>query len=262
MTDDKRGSEVAGFERWMTLAFGRERDDAFTDPIDVRLHRRLGELYLGRRDWKRASNQLRLARLAAPRDIYVLRPLGQAYMTHYLDSDSLASAAERDELTSRIQEVLAAIEELDPEAYVKTPDAAALRIKFERKATRNTERAIEICERALRNNPDSYYLADILGQTWLELDNLGKAREAYEQAVEILDRLQENNVWTFATSATANLVLGRPDRARESLAKLKRLSARPSSAELDTVARGIRDVAGRLNLTEPDIEGLLQLLQA
>src|SRR5688572_22759551 len=79
----KRLSELAGFERWMMLAFGRDTEEDATSggiPIDVRLHRTLGEMHLGQRQYSHAVRQLRLAWRAAPRDIYVLRPLAEASM--------------------------------------------------------------------------------------------------------------------------------------------------------------------------------------
>ncbi len=249
-----RTSEIAGFERWMMLAF--ERPD---DAIDVRLHRRLGELHLGRRDYARAVTQLDLARRAAPRDIYVLRPLGQAYMNHYMALDATAPEAERDGIKSKVHDVLAAIAELDPDAYRKTPEAAALRARFERRAMANPNGAAAIYQEALQHNPDSYYLADVCGQTWLELKEFEKAREVYQRAVEIIDRVKEVNVWTCATAATANLVLGQGDRTRENLAKLKSLGARPS--ELAAIARGLREVAGQLRLSDTDVNDLLRLIE-
>src|SRR5262249_33323435 len=48
LQNSDRLSELSSFERWMSLAFGRDGEAAGV-PIDVRLHRRLGELYLGQK---------------------------------------------------------------------------------------------------------------------------------------------------------------------------------------------------------------------
>src|SRR5262249_60820143 len=96
LTGDKRLSEVGGFERWMMLAFGREgNEDPRTGgiPIDVRLHRRIGELHLGQPQYSHAVRQLPLAWRAAPRDIFVLRPLAEASMKNLLAAGADAACA-------------------------------------------------------------------------------------------------------------------------------------------------------------------------
>ncbi len=242
---DTRGSELAGFERWMNLAFGREGETADV-PIDVRLHRRLGELYLGRREFGRAVRQLELARRAAPRDIYVLRPLGQAHMSRFLEKH--ASTDEAGAMTDRIRAVLDAIHQLDSDAFTSNPDAAALYGKYQRRALGDPAAAIRTFEVALGQNPDSYYLADLLGQAHLQAGNLDAARATYEIAIEVLDRLAakgETNVWTYATCATACLVLGDFDRVRSSLAAIAREDDLNVEI-LDTIRRGIHEVGERL----------------
>jgi hypothetical protein len=91
------------------------------------LHRRLGELYLAQKDFAPAAEQLELAWRAAPRDIYLLRPLIEARMKHLLaeQANSAAVGARED-----IEPLLVAIKGLDPEAFVSSADAAALHGKY------------------------------------------------------------------------------------------------------------------------------------
>src|SRR5262249_55960147 len=74
-----RFSEVAVVENWLDVAFGRESADR-QRPLDVRLHRRLGELYGSGGQDSDAARQFELARQLAPRDIFLLRRLGKAYL--------------------------------------------------------------------------------------------------------------------------------------------------------------------------------------
>ena len=144
-----RLSELDGFLRWMTLAFGREiadNADGSDVPIDVRLHRRLGELYLGQRRYDLAVRQLRLAWRAAPRDIYVLRPLAEASMKRLLERDAAAmdSAAR-----AEIEMLLDTIRELDDNAYRASPEAAGLLAKYLRRVVGNPRQALVVYQEGL-----------------------------------------------------------------------------------------------------------------
>ena len=249
---DDRGSELQGFQQWLDLAFGREGPSA-TVPIDVRIHRRLGELYLQRKDYARAVTQLSLARRLAPRDIYILRPLSEAYMKRSLLQSEPKRAPEE------ITEVFEAIEELDGDAFVANPDTAALYGKYYRLVLREPSEAIKTFRKALKHNPKSYYLADVLAQTQLECGDEAGARKTYRQALNILDGLDESNIWTYATAATAHIVLGEQEFARVALRKLAGL--RPSTNEIASVRRGVSGVAGYLKVSPSDLEDLLGLLQ-
>jgi hypothetical protein len=65
-----RASEVAYLHDWLNVAFGRERGE--TDrPLDFRIHRRLGELYMRSGNHASAARQFELARTLAPRDLQI-----------------------------------------------------------------------------------------------------------------------------------------------------------------------------------------------
>ena len=251
-----RLSELKGFQRWMTLAFGRDGETAGI-PIDVRLHRRIGELHLAQKDFAAAVEQLQLARRAAPRDIYVLRPLVEATMKGLLagPADDVASKSQKN-----IESLLEAIKELDPDALVSTPDSAALFGKYLRTVEKKPDSAAEVFATALKANPNSYYLADLLAQTQLELRRSDEAKGTYRQAISIIERLGENNLWSHATAATAHLALGEIDRAHEHVVAIGKLGP-ISRAEVDTICSGLRHVAERSGIAQSAIDKVLTELQ-
>jgi len=250
-----RLSELGGFQRWMTLAFGRDADAAGV-PIDVRLHRRLGELYLGQKQFALAVEQLTLARRAAPRDIYVLRPLVEAAMKRLLSGRADDDAATREQIES----LLAAIRELDDRAFVATPDAAALYGNYRRRVLGDGAGAVLAYEEALQANPNSYYLADLLAQTLLELGRTDESASNYRLALGIIDRLGEQNVWSHATAATAHVALGDPEAARRRLAAIAALGGTLNEATIDTISRSLRDVAVHTGMSSGIVDGLLGVL--
>jgi tetratricopeptide (TPR) repeat protein len=253
-----RLSELGGFERWVMLAFGRDTDEdakAGGIPIDVRLHRRLGELHLRQRQYRQAVRQLRLAWRAAPRDIFILRPLAEASMKRLLDGNADSDVSARDE----IQTLLDAIASLDEHAYTATPEAAGLLAKYYRRVVGDLEKALDVYEKALEINPNSYYLADLVGQTELELGHDAQARAHFERALQITQRLDECNIWTHATAATALVGLARIDEARDQLTKLRSIEP-PSDSQFDSIARGIREVAQRSGISDAVVTDLLRTL--
>jgi tetratricopeptide (TPR) repeat protein len=214
LAEKNRFSEVDHLRDWLDIAFGRDEQDRLR-PLDARIHRRLGQLYLGCGKYKRAAEQLRLTWELAPRDVYVLRTLGEAALK---DGD-----------LSGTSDYIHEIERLDPQAFDRNADCAALKGKLLREQG-SFERARDVYTAALAQNTDSYYLWDLLGQVQLRLTNVSAAREAYRGALSALERLDERSMWASATSATAALVLGELDDLTRHLAGFA--AARPS---LDSV---------------------------
>jgi tetratricopeptide (TPR) repeat protein len=250
LVEENRLVELGEFTRWMNLAFGRG-DGADDVPIDVRLHRWVGELHLGERNYDTAVRQLKLARLAAPRDIFILRPLGEAYLKRLLDMPGQDPDAE----LATIEQLLGMIEEIDPNAYIASPDAAALRSKFYRRAAHDLQGAVEVLTASLDRNPDSCYLADLLGQTLLEEGELNAAKAAFRRIPDILSRIDDRSIWAAASHATALVVAGDLDLARSKLADI--LAAGATMTQRASVALGIREVARRLNLRDDQTEALV-----
>ncbi len=222
-----RASEVGYLQDWLDIAFGREEDDK-KRPLDLRIHRLLGQLHLDARQYYKAVEQFTLARQLAPRDIFVLR--------------NLAEAEFKAGNTAAVQGIVQDIERLDSKAFVHNSECAALKGKFLRE-TGDASGATKVYERALEANPNSYYLADLLGQIRLEHDVPG-AQAVYERALAILSSLGELNVWTRATAATAALVTGRTDQLKVHLTAIRQLN--PTPREMATIIGGLRDVNAKL----------------
>ena len=165
------------------------------------------------------------------------------------------TAAQATAAREEIQSLLEAIQELDQQAFVAMPDAAALYGKYLRRVVGDPQRAIEVYAIALNANPDSYYLADLLGQTQVELDRKDDARKTYAQALDIINRLGESNVWTLATAASACLVLGDLDATRRHLIAIAALGRRQS--EIDSIQGGLREIAQRLGIAQSVLDELL-----
>ena len=225
---ERRYSEVGVIESWMDVAFGREGDEQ--RPLDIRIHRRLGELYAAAKKPLDAARQFRLARQLVPRDIYILRRLGKAYL----------DAEDRD--TARA--VLDSIAEFDAHAFERNPENAALKARLYRE-NNNLAGARNVLRAALDYTPDSYYLGDLLGQVHLDLGELDDAKHVYRGVREIVLRLREPNVWTHAAALTAAIVCGDDDAIHQAIEALNAL--RPNSEQLASIERGARGVVEKLN---------------
>jgi tetratricopeptide (TPR) repeat protein len=230
LVEDNRLSEVGHLHDWLNLTFGRGRDERPL-PLDLRLHRRLGNAYRASKRPDRASQEFELALEFAPRDIFLLRSLGLAY----LDGNRQDDAAK----------VISRIAELDKAAFSNNVECAALKARLQRERG-DFDGAAETYRLAMEHNPDSYYLADVLGQSLLHLGKIEDARRAYRRACEIIDRLAEENIWTCATRATASLVLDDEPRA---LLYLEQIAAlRPNPDDLKRIEEGLEGVQKWLSL--------------
>lgn len=238
-----RFSEVENVHNWMDVAFGRERGEQ-PQPLDMRIHGRLANLYRKAKKYPRAIEQLELCRQLAPRDIFVLRELGRV---HLENNDR-----------KRAKEVIDRIEKLDKNVY-DNAECAALAGRWYREGG-DLAKAEEIFAGALAANSDSYYLANVLGEVRLERGQTELARENFSRALAIIERLPgESNVWTHATAANAAFVLGDDAVASEHLRALARL--RPDADSLSTVERGLRNLAQRVEQGATRIATLLGALR-
>ncbi len=227
---DRRLSEVGHLHDWLNLTFGRGRDERPL-PLDLRLHRRLGNAYRASKRPDHAAEEFQLALEFAPRDIFLLRALGLAY----LDGNRRDDAAR----------VVARIADLDKEAFSHNVECAALKARLQREGN-DFEGAALTYRQALERNPESYYLADVLGQTLLRLGRIEDARAAYRRAGEIIDRLSERNLWTHATRVTAALMQGDEPRALRHLTEIAAL--RPAPDDVKRIEEGLERVRKGLDL--------------
>lgn len=223
-----RASEVEHLHDWLDIAFGRDRDEQ-PRPLDLRIHGRLADLYIKSRNYGRAIEQLELSRQLAPRDIYVLRQLGKAY----LDS------GERDRAKATIDLIV----ELDKKALVHNAECAALGARWYREGG-NPGKAADILRAALDADPESYYLANLLGEVALESAQIPAARDAFERALDIIGRLRETNIWTHATAANAAFVLGKDELAAKNLKAIA--ETKPDAGSLATIEGGLERLAKRV----------------
>lgn len=236
-----RFTEAGVLENWLNIAFGRDEKDR-ARPLDLRLHRQLGEIYALGQQPHDATRQFELARQLAPRDIFLLRRLGKAY----LDQGAKAEA----------EKVLERIAEFDPKAFERNAETAALKARWYREnGDRLGER--DVLKQAYGNNPSSYYLGDLLGQVQLDLDETDEARLTYRQVLQTLEKLPDQNVWTAATALTAVIVLAdKEQRIDQQTRELRRL--RPSREQLASIERGLGRVIERIGADPSILQRLRQ----
>lgn len=233
LKQQRRLSEVDHMHNWMNVAFGRVQGQG--RPLDFRLHRLLGDLYLKAQNWRAARRQYDLARQLAPRDVLILRNLGKAL----LESEDL----------DECEDVLERIVDLDERAFVTNAENAALKARYLREVG-DLAAACDLLDKALQSpaNDDSYYLADLLGQYSLALPDEKRTKVAYKRALRILKRVKEKNIWALATEATAHLALGEAPAGLACLSEIRSLEPAPSTGELASVEKGLRRLA--LGLSE------------
>ena len=221
----KRFTEVRVIEDWVDIAFGRDEDDKKL-PLDVRLHRLMADIYAAAGNGNDAVRQYELARITAPRDIFILRNLGKAK----LDIGDLDGC----------RKVIEEIEELDGLAFEKNPENDALKARWQRESGDRIGEQ-ETLRKAYHRNPKSYYLGDILGQSLVKSSGLREAKEVYEQVYDILKETNEKNVWTAATSLSAAIVLGNEALVKESVGLIEQFS--PTRDERASIRRGLSQIA-------------------
>jgi tetratricopeptide (TPR) repeat protein len=228
--EKERMSEVGTIHDWLNIAFGRDGEKR---PLDLRIHRRLGALYLSARNYDKAATQFELARQLSPRDIMILRELGRSYLGQ--------------EQFDKANDVIATIEKLDPKAFEHNVECAALKGRLLRKSDPTGAR--EVYRKAFENNPNSYYLGDLLGQMQLQLGQLDAARATYQRVLEIINGLGESNLWIQATAANAAIAAkADAEVIRQKLRGI--LDFRPSPENLKTIEDGLRRLQVALGIDD------------
>ena len=240
---ENRPSEVVALHDWMDVSFGRDRADR-PQPLDLRIHTRMADLYLKAKNYRRAIEQLDLARQLAPRDIFVLRSMGRAY----LESDDREKA----------KEVIDRITQLDPTAFARNAECAALLGRWYRKAG-DLQKAEEVYAAALNEDANSYYLANLVAEVRLEAGKLDAA-DAFRRALNIINALDEKNVWTHATAANAAFFIGDDLGATEHLRAAAAL--RPDAGSIASIERGLMGLAGNIERGAERAKPLLVALRS
>jgi tetratricopeptide (TPR) repeat protein len=231
-------SEVPHVHRALLLAVGREVDDADRVPLDVRLHRRLGELYLQARRGADAEVQFGLALRLFPRDIFLLHKLTLAQL----------EAGDR----GQALRTLARIDAIDAAAARENPEIAGLKGRLHREEwqhsgeIRHLRSARDAYWAVLGHKPDSYYLAGNVGELSLALDERDAAEEAYELAVAAIRRTGERTWWSLVTLASAAIVRGEQSEALQLLGEAGAL--KPPPRELESIRQGLLRLQQRLGV--------------
>lgn len=245
LQDDRREAETRYHHKWIGLAFdGPTFSLEDRTPWDLRVHMRLGAMYLEAKQFPLAVGQFEIARTLAPLDLFVLHRLGLAHL----------GAGSHD----AVEKVLEAILDLDPEAAATNAEVAGLVGRFWKERARRLEddgdgdgareayaRARDAYEVVLGRDASSYYMADNVGQLSLQVGDLDGARQAYEKALVAL-RASEENVWSLATSANAQIVLGAEAAGRAALLRLGRMDV--SERDVAAIRAGLEIVQTGLGL--------------
>jgi tetratricopeptide (TPR) repeat protein len=238
-----RMSEVGHIHDWLNVAFGRESDEG-PRPLDLRIHRRLGEFYLGAENYGHAAAEFALARQLAPRDIFILHALGLAYLGQ--------------KAYNQTKEVLDRIAELDADAFRHNVECATLLGRWYRDQGNYAE-AQRVYEEAFRGNPHSYYLADLIGQMRLECGDRTGAVDIYNDVLRIINQLNEWNMWTHATAASALVVTGREEDALRHLQEIH--EEHPTVENLRAIEDGLTRLGKSLEKDNATLERWCQALR-
>lgn len=211
--------------------------------LDVRLHRRLGELYLDRGQGPQAAEQFSLALKVVPRDIFLLHRLGMAQC----ESRSFAEAA------ATLDKILL----LDAESVLVNPEIAGLKGRISRHrwvdgGDREDLRAARDAYRdAFDRNPDSLYLAVNVGELSLALDEREAGLAAFDRAIAIVDRQGDHGLWSLSTRALARAAHAEWD---EVLPLLRTISAVPQvPRELESFRQALRRLARSVGDPSPEV---------
>ncbi len=244
-----RRSEVGQLHRAMVNVFA-PGDNAFETPLDVRLHRRLGDIYLFAKRSQAAAKQYDLALRLSPRDIFLLHKKGVAL----LEAGDGPGA----------QQMLDRLLEIDPSATRWSTEIAGMkgRLFWQKYQQGGAESDLRTARDAYADgldfNVDSHYMADNVGQLSLLLGESDKARDAFQKGLAALQKTGDRGYWAMATRASCHLGLG---ERTEGLAALRQVPAlRPEPAPLDSIRRGFVRLHKGLGGTDEELDAWLKAL--
>ena len=86
------------------------------------------------------------------------------------------------------------------------------------------------------------------GQIKLEQGYLTEAEQFYRQVIDIIKQVEEENIWVYATAATAAIVTNNKELAIEHLTAIRESSPTPES--LKSIERGLETTKRQLQLDE------------
>ena len=244
-----RRSEVRQLHRAMVNVFARG-DNAFQTPLDVRIHRRLGDIYYAAKQPDAAVKQFELALRLYPRDIFLMH---KKALAHLADGDEPGA-----------EQMLDRISEIDPGATSSSTEIAGLKgrlywQKYQRSGARSDlEAARDAYAEGLAGNNDSSYMADNVGQLSLLLGEFDRAREAFRMGLLALEKTGDRGYWAMSTKASCHFGLGERAEGLAALQQVPLLS--PEPAALDSIKRGLTRLHKGLGGIEPELNEWLHAL--
>lgn len=237
-----RATAVQYLQKSIDVAFGSSQGHE-KRPLDVRIHRRLGEMFLDVEMYSEAAAEFELARQLVPRDLFILRAQGQALlgMGHFDDADR----------------VISDIRLFDDSAFIYNAESAALLARWHTQKGNPTS-AQRVLQDALHANSHSYYLADLLGQNLVLQGDLSGAKAVYSGVLRKLRETKEANIWYFATRATAYLVDGNEKEVVEALREIR--SLRPSPGAVRSIQNGLQRVGTAFGYDSERLDDWIEVL--
>ena len=224
-----RRSEVRQLHRAMVNVFNPGAADFDKTPLDVRLHRRLGDIYLFSKQSEAARQQFEVALRLSPRDIFLMHKKGLACLE--LGDEPGA------------EEMLKCIEKIDKKAATESTEIAGLKgrlywQKYEHSGTReDLVAARDAYVEAFNYNNNSAYMADNVGQLSLILGDKAVAEEAFQNGLKALERTGDRGYWAMATKASCLIGLGEDELGILALKEVRALG--PEPAALESIRRGL-----------------------
>ncbi|MCP4622899.1 MAG: TIR domain-containing protein [bacterium] len=265
LTAEGRFHEVRYLHRWIGFVFDgpprtEEDQDKPPTPWDLRIHQRLGELYMKANQMSEAQQQFELASRLAPLDIFVLHKLGQTHLNQPGQSHK-----------KDVRKVLDRILELDVEAFDWNAECAGLEGRYwkeeggrleKNEQTEEAKKALEKSRQAyqkvLDNDERSYYTADNVGQLCLRLGDEAGARQAYEKANAALKH-EPRNIWSLATRINVALAYKNDlDEAERLLAEIH--SENAPEFEKNSIRKGLRIVMKGMKISKDSQNKLIGIL--
>ena len=244
-----RRSEVGQLHRAMVNVFARG-DNALDTPLDVRLHRRLGDIYLFSKQPSAAAKQFDLALRLSPRDIFLMH---KKALAHLEEGDQPGA-----------EEMLKAIVAIDPSATRWSTEIAGMkgRLYWQKYLMSKDRSDLEAARDAYADgydyNNDSSYMADNVGQLSLLLGDIPKAQEAFRKGLKALAKTGDLGYWAMATKASCHFGLGEYVEGIRALEQICDLG--PEPAALDSIRRGLTRLHEGLNAPPDILERWLKLL--
>ncbi|HJP90834.1 MAG TPA: TIR domain-containing protein [Pyrinomonadaceae bacterium] len=244
-----RRSEVKQLHRAMVNVFA-PGDNGFETPLDVRFHRRLGDIYLFSKQSAEAVKQYDLALRLSPRDIFLMHKKGLAL----LETGNEPGA----------EEMLKAIAKIDPAATQWSTEIAGMKgrlywQKYQQSGLRSDlEAARDAYADGFDANNDSSYMADNVGQLSLLLGEPERAKEAFRKGLQALEKTGDRGYWAMATKASCHFGISEDAEGIHALQQICDLG--PEPAALDSIRRGLIRLHKGLNGKQDQLDQWLFIL--